>query len=205
MVLGRRGPLTKLIGGGIGLTQEYNAHRKSQKSPKPSDSNSSSSQQRHLHPSDGGQETGVAPSTSHGSRSPSPSADEEDYDSDRSSDHDEEDWELDEISRDVARPDKHDLAHGDALSQEDNRDVNQLLDAFFQRHPQPPQYTETPRLPCPVILPQRRPGMNTRGFVHAYAPVLGDCGIDQATFMDFLTGFHKAIKVSTILFHHDCD
>ena len=42
------------------------------------------------------------------------------------------------------------------------------------------------RLPCPVIVPQRRPRNKDRGFVRAYAPVLDDCGISQDVFLQFL-------------------
>ncbi|KAK3167102.1 hypothetical protein OEA41_010227 [Lepraria neglecta] len=48
------------------------------------------------------------------------------------------------------------------------------------------------QLPCPVILPQRRPKDKTRGFVRAYAPVLAECGIDQATFLQFIKTIDKA-------------
>lgn len=41
-------------------------------------------------------------------------------------------------------------------------------------------------LPCPVIIPQRRPRNKDRGFVRAYAPVLQDCGISQDVFLQFL-------------------
>lgn len=108
---------------------------------------------------------------------------DEDFDSDRSTDLDEENWELDDVQRETAP---------DALSGEDGRDVDEVLEAFFQRHP-PPQYREVGRLPRLVILKR------TRGFVRAYTPVLQDCHIDQATWMDFLSGFHKAIKVSAAI------
>ncbi|KAJ9607996.1 hypothetical protein H2200_008075 [Cladophialophora chaetospira] len=55
-------------------------------------------------------------------------------------------------------------------------------------------------LALPVILPQRRPGSNSRGFVRAYAPMLHSCGIDQTLWFDFLNGFHEALK-KTPLFH----
>lgn len=54
------------------------------------------------------------------------------------------------------------------------------------------------RLPFPAILPQRRPGTKTRGFVRAYAPVLEDSGIDQAMFLSFLKDFHTASQASPI-------
>ena len=155
------GPLSKVVGGGIGLAKEYSADRKARKS----------SPQPPLSVDHEPDLNGVRP----------------EYDSDRSTDHDEDNWELDEAQRDVAP--------SDALVGENGRDVDEILDAFFKKHHEPPQYTETGQLPCPVILPQRRPQMNTRGFVRAYAPVLQSCDIDQSTWMDFLNGFHKAIKV----------
>lgn len=57
----------------------------------------------------------------------------------------------------------------------------------------------TARLPYPVIVPQRRPGTKTRGFVRAYAPDLGPCGIDQDTFLRFIQNFHEASQASPIL------
>ena len=85
---------------------------------------------------------------------------------------------------------------------EDNErqvDVDELVRSFVTEHPPPPYTaasTVTHRLPCPVIIPQRRPKTKSRGFIRAYAPLLLDCGIDQATFMHFLKSFHQASKVS---------
>ncbi|KAJ9615277.1 hypothetical protein H2200_001352 [Cladophialophora chaetospira] len=50
------------------------------------------------------------------------------------------------------------------------------------------------RLPCPVILPQKRPESKTRGFVRAYALSLADSGIDQVTWFKFLTEFEESVK-----------
>ena len=55
-----------------------------------------------------------------------------------------------------------------------------------------------PGLPFPVILPQRRPGTKTRGFVRAYSPVLEEMGIFQDAFLRFLKDFHKAAQASPI-------
>lgn len=55
------------------------------------------------------------------------------------------------------------------------------------------------RLPYPVILPQRRPGTHTRGFIRAYAPDLVTCGIDQDTFLRFVKNFHAASQASPAL------
>ncbi|EPE10962.1 fad binding domain protein [Ophiostoma piceae UAMH 11346] len=60
-----------------------------------------------------------------------------------------------------------------------------------------PVPTPCQRLPCPVIIPQRRPRNKSRGFVRAYAPVLGECaGIDQDVFLRFLKDWHQASKAS---------
>jgi hypothetical protein len=66
-------------------------------------------------------------------------------------------------------------------------------DEFIRNHP-PPRYSEqtpTPRLPMPVVLPQRRPKDRSRGFIRAYAPLLENCGIDQATWLEFLDSFER--------------
>ncbi|ETS78834.1 hypothetical protein PFICI_08687 [Pestalotiopsis fici W106-1] len=54
------------------------------------------------------------------------------------------------------------------------------------------------QLPRVVILPQRRPKQRRRGFVRAYAPDLMHCGIDQATFLDFIDGLNKAVSSSPL-------
>jgi hypothetical protein len=55
---------------------------------------------------------------------------------------------------------------------------------------------ETGSLLMPVILPKRRPESHHRGFVRAYTPVLEGSGIDQTTWLDFLDGFEKSIKLN---------
>lgn len=114
----------------------------------------------------------------------------QDEDDDATSEEgDEEQWDLD------------DAIEAETPSAEDGpatRTNEQIIDGFMRDHP-PPAYTEratSPRgqLPCPVIIPQRRPRDKKRGFVRAYAPVLEDCGIDQAAFLDFLKAFHQSSK-----------
>ena len=111
---------------------------------------------------------------------------------------DEEQWELDETTRPVEREDS-----------EPAQDIKVLWDNFMRMHP-PPGYTSSQcdaeqgkpargSLPCPVIIPQRRPRDKTRGFIRAYALVLENCGIDQSTFMDFLKTFHAACKADSWL------
>jgi hypothetical protein len=50
-------------------------------------------------------------------------------------------------------------------------------------------------LPCPVVLPQRRPRTKARGFIRAYAPVLAGVGIGQDTWIDFLNQWDESSKV----------
>jgi hypothetical protein len=78
------------------------------------------------------------------------------------------------------------------------RDVKILIDIFFQKHPLPnlADLPPIPRLPYPVVLPQRRPENRSRGFIRAYAPVLMNAGIDQATFLNYLELFDKASQAS---------
>ncbi|KAF2165065.1 hypothetical protein M409DRAFT_55965 [Zasmidium cellare ATCC 36951] len=61
--------------------------------------------------------------------------------------------------------------------------------AFLQRHPPPP--SQPVPLPAAVVIPQRRPGSRTRGFVRAYAPALADSGIDEKAWLEFMDGFHE--------------
>jgi hypothetical protein len=59
-----------------------------------------------------------------------------------------------------------------------------------------PSTTVRGQLPCPVIIPQRRPKDKERGFIRAYAPALFECGIDEATFLNFIDSLNQATKVS---------
>lgn len=115
---------------------------------------------------------------------------DDDGDDTMSEEGDEEQWDLDDA---VEAQESH------TQSEEGpEKDADALMDDFMRTHA-PPAYTQGTargRLPCPVIIPQRRPRDKKRGFVRAYAPVLEDCGIDQATFLDFLKTFHSASKSS---------
>lgn len=59
-----------------------------------------------------------------------------------------------------------------------------------------PAHPRPPRLTCPIIIPQRRPEDMKRGFMLAYPPVLQNYGIDQDTFLRFLTDFNASSKSS---------
>lgn len=101
---------------------------------------------------------------------------------------DEAAWALDEYSASHAPPSYEDATT--VVSEDDL--VREIIAA---QHAQASQSTHG-RLPCPVIIPQRRPRNRSRGFVRAYAPVLQNVGIDQDTFMRFLTNLHKSTQAS---------
>ena len=225
------GPLVKLVGSGIGLASEALAARKERKeseqrsrspaapgssalvghsgdtAPPAYDSLDPTSSSHGLvevadeHEArqliDRGK--AVPAGTSHG-------VDEHDPEDPEGADDDEAYWELDEATD----PDppaygyspsaRGETDHAEPESGEAKPDVHKLVQKFLTSHPAP-TYT-TGRLPCPVIIPQRRPRTKSRGFVRAYAPVLADCGVDQDTFLEFLKTFHKASQVDNLPLSH---
>ncbi|KAK4690183.1 hypothetical protein P7C71_g6538, partial [Lecanoromycetidae sp. Uapishka_2] len=104
-------------------------------------------------------------------------------------------WELDEAA---AMQEPSSTVLDEPKDDQEKPDVRKLIQKFLTAHPPPSSGPPTNPLPCPVIIPQRRPHSKSRGFVQAYAPVLENCGIDQATFMDFLSTFHKASQASPV-------
>ncbi|EXJ69488.1 uncharacterized protein A1O5_07524 [Cladophialophora psammophila CBS 110553] len=79
------------------------------------------------------------------------------------------------------------------------QDVESLVTTFIQAHEHPTtRSSKSPasatKLPCPVVIPQRRPGNKQRGFVEAYAPALGQYGIEQDAFLEFIRAMNKAIQ-----------
>lgn len=218
------GRLVKLIGSGIGLAAEAVAARKAEKAEKAANANAGEgsstgqsrgeSSSRGIGQSYGPEDDGDLPPQyaevtdqqadqliAKGKAAPIDSKEElrliqqmhdaklnnEDEDDDGMSEEgDEEQWELDE----AIDPETPSAEEAPAA-----KTTSQLVDAFLRNHPSPPpSYDDAPALPCPVIIPQRRPRDKKRGFVRAYAPVLEDCGIDQATFLDFLKLFHQSSK-----------
>ncbi|GAB7353682.1 hypothetical protein MBLNU459_g4088t1 [Dothideomycetes sp. NU459] len=110
--------------------------------------------------------------------------DDDDDDSEYSLEDNEQDWALDEAAD---PPAYSEVVAGMAPS------------GSNVRFPPPPPPPTGVKLPHPVILPQRRPGSKNRGFVRAYAPDLAACGLDQATFLDFLETLHAEIQASPVL------
>ena len=124
--------------------------------------------------------------------------------------NDEADWELHDAAEKqnaAITPcaiDEHDPEVGRLGEKDRQHYVDKLVVSFIGQHP-PPSYSQRPnKLPCSVIVPQRRPRDKTRGFVRAYAPVLSECGIDQTTFLQFLETMDKASKVGICLGRLTC-
>ncbi|KPM36584.1 hypothetical protein AK830_g9993 [Neonectria ditissima] len=106
-------------------------------------------------------------------------------------------WELDAAQDEILPPRALEQDTEFPIDEEvAQRRVNDLEKSLAQRYP-PPIYNEArPKLPVPVILPQRRPKTRQRGFIQAYAPVLDDCNIPKDMFLDFLETFHKSSQAS---------
>ncbi|KAJ9607130.1 hypothetical protein H2200_008202 [Cladophialophora chaetospira] len=121
---------------------------------------------------------------------------------------------LRESAKEARHTDSHDntFAPESDVDREDRTDAvlqpepgdEQALDGFIQSHPPPPAAALPPRtsdghLPYPVVIPQRRPGNKSRGFVEAYAPVLEQFGIQQDEFTSFIRAANKAVRASKLL------
>lgn len=118
---------------------------------------------------------------------------------------DEEHWDLDDAQHDLMSghslaPYEHSTIHGSSVQSHESKpqDEKKTISAFISRHPPPPpSYSGgTPKLPLPVVLPQRRPKDKSRGFIRAYPPALQEVGIDQAMFLDFIETFDKSTQAS---------
>ncbi|ROW04750.1 hypothetical protein VMCG_04838 [Cytospora schulzeri] len=111
--------------------------------------------------------------------------------------NDEAAWELDEMAERVAPPSRADSETAAAVGEGESEEVKvekeeQMIRELLRMAGPPPQPVR--RLPCPVIIPQRRPRNKDRGFVKAYAPVLDECGVGQDVFLKFLKSWLAACK-----------
>lgn len=158
-MLGRRGPLSKLVGGGIGFAKEYQADRKARKDGETSQPDAESSHNQEEY--------------------------QEDED-DQDDEVDDENWAQDLDAAQLEATPTNDSA-GDGF------DEGKWIDTFIKSHPPPSAFRPEQPLSMPVIIPERRPGFKTRGFVRAYAPVLQEAGIDEKTWIELLKGFEKSI------------
>ena len=214
------GGLVGLLGKGVGIAAEYREHRKEQKlsrenseqgttavagpSTRPQPQQAFDSSPAELPPS----YSHVADQKTERSLGSGEAASDDkksalaQYDDKSSGDenlidieNDEDVWQLDEAAERSNPPSyeetEQDVAPVDDLVQQV---VNKNKIALYKT----PEF-ERSALPLPVILPQRRPGKKDRGFVRAYAPLLGECsGIDQETFLTFIENFEKASQASAI-------
>ena len=186
--------VVKGIGSGIGLASEAMADRKERKAQEgarsPSDDPLTVPQSR----GDRSRSRSPNPLSASRSRDKARAADDDDSSSD-SDDEDEVNWALDDAAREVTSPPAYEDIGGDTPV-----DSAMVAHNFLENHHiTSSALMQYQPLPFPVVLPQRRPKNKERGFVRAYAPVLNECsGIDQQTFMDFLTSFDKASKASPV-------
>lgn len=114
--------------------------------------------------------------------------DNEDYEDD------EDDWVADDAQ--AALDSKERGASPGPTAADDEAASKAKADSFLSRYGRPPSVFVEPGsnpLPAPVLIPQSRPGMRTRGFVRAYAPALADAGVDETAFLAFLKGFDQQI------------
>jgi hypothetical protein len=124
------------------------------------------------------------------------------YESSLDDDSDDEAWALDEAGTqsDGDEPPSYDEVQTGSYRETTSELVQEIM-VSSSTHPANPSGAAPlvcRPLPCPVILPQRRPKKRARGFVRAYAPVLADAGIDQETFLTFLKNLHKSSQASPI-------
>ncbi|KAF7557014.1 hypothetical protein G7Z17_g1029 [Cylindrodendrum hubeiense] len=195
------GLIVKLVGSGVGLVSEAIHHRRnrpesdSSSSANPSQGSSSAQpipndQREYVSPG----QAGIEPS----SREKEMNHEEDDgYSTGDELADDAAAWELDEMSDRLAPPSYEASEAAQMPSPADSEDVKvakqeKMILALVQMAGPPPVSMQ--RLPCPVILPQRRPRNKSRGFVRAYAPVLQDSGISQDVFLKFLSDWEVASK-----------
>ncbi|KAI0515062.1 hypothetical protein F5B22DRAFT_608160 [Xylaria bambusicola] len=101
---------------------------------------------------------------------------------------DEAAWQLDDAQQEVMG------AKSPSPDVTDEQQPKELASTFLQRHAEPPSLASlNQRLALPVVITQKRPGKRTRGFIRAYALVLDDVGINEATFLEFIDDLNKAV------------
>ncbi|CAJ2501914.1 Uu.00g047670.m01.CDS01 [Anthostomella pinea] len=216
------GFLVRAVGSGIGLASEaihdYRARSRGDGSASPnpetvSASSQASSSAQAWAPGTAAQELGLSPPYSEKPYSEKSKAAEAGYDDehdDSSSDSeddvggaaraaDEAAWELDDMAEQVAPPSydesttgaRYEVTPGDSDEVKIAKEDQMVRDMVRMAGPAPQPVR---RIPCPVIIPQRRPRNKDRGFVHAYAPLMQGCGIGQEVFSKFLKDWLSVSK-----------
>lgn len=164
------GPLGKLVQGaaaGVGLASESIQHHKEKKRARKQQEEESSAAEQ---------------ATSHGER---------ECGEDLLRESDEAVWQLDEAQEDLAGG-----AHQVSSNPSNPGEVSALAEDFIRTHRSMELPVPRGHLDLPVVITQRRPKARTRGFIQAYAPLLGDVGIDQPEFLDFIDKLNKAVQPS---------
>ncbi|KXS93614.1 hypothetical protein AC578_5919 [Pseudocercospora eumusae] len=221
----QRKGLFGLIGSGIGMAAEYHEHRKEQKQARAAATEEQTSQptadstRRAEAPS-----TDLPPAYADATRSsewtleagpsasgekrrsigPNDLTDPESFSSDEeSTEDDEEIWELDDAFTPEDSKDGLPSYEESEATKQLEPTIDLVRDVMGTSAAQKPAQSNCSRpqnpLPCPVIIPQRRPRKKSRGFVRAYAPVLQNAGIDQDTFLAFLKNFHRSSQAHPVL------
>ncbi|EPS29232.1 hypothetical protein PDE_04181 [Penicillium oxalicum 114-2] len=193
--------LSKLLGSGLGLASEAvhaarsRSRSRSDQAPVDASSNTAApieeAGRNHI------SEASRNPSR-HGHPADAVSDDEVDSDAEdrQALGQDEAAWELDEMATQLYPPtyEQSQAAAGAESEDVKVRREEEMVRELVRKAGPPPHPIR--RIPCPVILPQRRPRNKGRGFVRAYAPVLADCGISQEVFLEFLEKWDKASEAS---------
>ncbi|KAG8412954.1 hypothetical protein J3458_013377 [Metarhizium acridum] len=197
--VGRRGPISGLVravAGGMGFASESIHHHKEKKDEKKKAAAAAEGAQNEVGESSqagDGITSGSAVAGGEGSKQVSqdePISSDSDEDAQEASPElDEAAWQLDDAQTELEPPPDYATA-----TEDDADDMARRFISNHQIRAKPP--SEKNRLPVPVIVPQRRPGERARGFIHAYAPVLENAGIDQPTFMDFIKQLNLATRPS---------
>ncbi|KAH0596073.1 hypothetical protein MHUMG1_05932 [Metarhizium humberi] len=178
--------LVKSIASGIGLASEGITSYKERKRLRRAGPFVDAAPPSYMPPSPGSSDEAATPPLSHHELS-------DDY-------KDEKLWTLDEAQDELSPPPYAERATTPDGSTGETTPAQSLqsIEDFLERYPAPDNstaFTKT-KLPQPVILPQKRPKTRSRGFIRAYAPCLGPCGIPQDMFLDFITTFDKSTQAS---------
>jgi hypothetical protein len=177
--------LIKGVGSGIGLATEAIEDHKQKKATSRGVSPNPQAEQSISHSASKHEEVGLHDNGDS-------SSDDEHLDSDKAA------WALDDAATGVDDLPTY-SEYGASLNEVDPKPMDHdFARDFMQLHPQSSPLPAPQRLPMPVILPQRRPKDKSRGFVRAYAPLLGPSGIDEKTFIDFLNQLDIAAKASPV-------
>ncbi|KAH6683552.1 hypothetical protein F5X68DRAFT_242403 [Plectosphaerella plurivora] len=158
-MLNRGGPISKLVGGSLGLASEYKADSRQRKAAAEARQHQASLSQ-----------PGSWQHQGHGRQ----------YDFSRYDDD---------------LTDEDEILDLDEAQQTLNGAVPKAkfdMERFIQQHP--PSPGGTAGLSSYVLLPQRRPKSQHKGFVRAYAPELQQCDIDQSTWLELLDGCEQSIN-----------